>query len=77
MTSPDCPPARGGALAATALAVAGEIDNPKNSATSKSMLARGLVAAINTLFALTPEERPDDGIDQLATARAKRLARRG
>jgi len=72
VTSPEL---ASGALAATALAVAAQIDNPKNSATSKSMLARVLVDALDRLFTLTPEERADDGIDQLTRARQKRKAR--
>jgi hypothetical protein len=64
------------AVAASAIAMAYEIEHPFNSATSKSMCQARLVEAMKTLRELAPpEERPKDGIDQLRERRAKRRAR--
>lgn len=60
-------------LAATALALASELD-AKNSATSKSMCARALVEALEKLRALAPEEEAHDQLDSLAARRAARIA---
>lgn len=62
-------------LAALALAMALEIDDP-NSATSKSMCAAQLREALATLRALTPAEREVSAVDELRAARAKRLDRK-
>jgi hypothetical protein len=61
-------------LAATARALALELDHPFNSATSKSMCARALMDAMTQLRELTPEEDEQDGLDDLSTRRANRLA---
>lgn len=61
------------ALAATALALAQEIDGD-NSATSKSMCARALTDVLQQLRDIVPPEEKKDAIDEL---KAKRLARRG
>ena len=50
--------ARESALAATALALAAEIDDAGNSATSKSMCARALNETLERLRALAPDEKP-------------------
>lgn len=63
---------RGGALAATALVLARELDDVGNSATSKSMCARALSEALDKLRAVAPEESREDGVDDLAAARAAR-----
>lgn len=63
----------GSALAATALALAREIDGD-NSATSKSMCANSLTAALERLRALAPPEREADGVDEIARRRAARRA---
>ncbi len=62
------------ALAATALAMAREIDKPRNSATSKSMCAARLTDALEELRALTPPAKESDGVDDLKRRRAERKA---
>lgn len=54
-----------GGLAASALALAREIDSATNSATSKSMCARALVETLNKLRELAPAKLEDDAIDDL------------
>lgn len=61
------------ALAAVALAMAGEIDSPQNSATSKSLCARVLSEVLAQLRAGAPPEPKKDGLDAIA---AKHTARR-
>lgn len=63
------------ALAASAVAMAYEIDHPYNSATSKSMCQARLAEAMKALRDLAPPEEAKDGIDQLAERRADRLAK--
>jgi hypothetical protein len=60
------------ALAATALCMAAQLDDPRTSATSKSMCAARLVECLETIASLTPERTSDDSIDDLATRRAAR-----
>ena len=60
------------ALAAAAIALAYQIDNPFNSATSKSMCARELRETMAKLRELAPVGEEPDGIDQLAGRRANR-----
>jgi hypothetical protein len=62
------------ALAATALAMAREIDKPRNSATSKSMCAARLTDALEQLRALTPPAEESDDVDDLKRRRAERRA---
>lgn len=59
------------ALAATALALAAEIDGD-NSATSKSMCARALNETLKELWEQAPPTEESDGLDDLAARRAKR-----
>lgn len=61
-------------LAASAIALAREIDIPKNSATSKSMCARALAETLERLRALAPPAEEADGIDDLASRRTARIA---
>lgn len=61
------------ALAATALALAAEIDDPGNSATSKSMCARALTETLDRLRELAPAEAAGDKLDDLSARREKRL----
>lgn len=63
------------ALAATALALAAEIDDPGNSATSKSMCARALTETLDRLVELAPVEAAGDQLDDLSLRREKRLAK--
>lgn len=65
------------ALAALALALAREIDDPENSATSKSMCARSMVDALERLRALEPPAETKDGLDDLTARRSKRLGLTG
>lgn len=60
------------ALAASVVALARELDAPKNSATSKSMCARALIDALDRLRELAPPEREEDGLDELASRRTAR-----
>jgi hypothetical protein len=59
-------------LAASALALAGEIDSPLNSATSKSMCARALLDTLERLRALAPPKKEKTKVDDLASKRARR-----
>jgi hypothetical protein len=61
-------------LAATAVALAYELENPYNSATSKSMCARALNETMGTLREMAPAEREGDGIDDLERKRSERRA---
>lgn len=63
-------------LAAAALALARELDSPRNSATSKSMCARALRETLDRLSELAPEEQQEDRLDDLSARRAKRIAGR-
>lgn len=62
----------GSALAATARQLAQELDDPGNSATSKSMCAGRLMEAMDRLHELLPPEEEQDSLDELARRRAKR-----
>lgn len=62
-------------LAALALALAKELDDPKNSLTSKGQAGRTLADALAELRELAPYEPKDDGIDKLVARRAKRRKR--
>lgn len=64
----------GSALGAVALALAREVDAAGNSATSKSMCARALVETLDRLRGLVPAEESADGLDELASRRAARVA---
>lgn len=59
----------GSALAATALVLAGELDDPDNSATSKSMVARALNETMGRLRELAP---PVGEVNPLGDIRARR-----
>jgi hypothetical protein len=64
------------ALAASAVAMAYEVANPFNSATSKSMCQARLVDALDRLRALAPAvDEGGDEVDRKRRARAARLAR--
>jgi hypothetical protein len=59
-------------LAALALSLAREMDNPGNSATSKSMCARALQEALKELRSLVPEKPEGDALDDIVARRAER-----
>lgn len=59
-------------LAATALALAYELDHPGNSATSKSMCARALNETMEKLRALAPPAEEPDAVDELTRRREER-----
>lgn len=66
------------ALAATAVRLAYELEDPYNSATSKSMCARVLLDTMERLRELAPPERKKDTIDRIGddlAARRERHAR--
>lgn len=64
---------REGGLAALALAMADEIDDP-NSATSKSMCAKQLRDVLLDLKKVAPAVPEKDGLDELQKRRAARRA---
>ena len=64
----------GSVLAASALALAREIDDPGNSATSKSMCARALLDTVDRLLARAPADEERDGLDDLTSRRSNRIA---
>jgi hypothetical protein len=61
-----------GALAATALALAEELDKPKNGATSKSMCATALVKVMGEVRSLAPPKETKDELSRIRDARARR-----
>jgi hypothetical protein len=61
-------------LAASAKAMARELDDP-NSATSKSMCARALLDTMDRLRELTPVEERSDALDDLTARRTARRTR--
>jgi hypothetical protein len=65
-----------GALAASALALASEMDD-RNSATSKSMCAKALLDTLNRLRELAPPERVANDLTRQRALREARLAGRG
>jgi hypothetical protein len=64
------------ALAASAVALAYEIENPYNSATSKSMCARELRDTLDRLRELAPVKRREDSVDVIRNDLAERRAKR-
>lgn len=62
-------------LAASALALAKALDEPKNSATSKSMCARSLKETLDRLRELAPPAKERDNVDDLSARRAARRAK--
>lgn len=65
--------AAGSAMAATALALAAELDG-SNSATSKSMCAKALVDVLRELRALAPPKETEDELSRLRNDRERRRA---
>lgn len=61
-------------LAASALAMAYELEHPFNSATAKAACARSLQDALRELRSLAPPEAKQDAIDEIGERRAKRRA---
>jgi hypothetical protein len=61
-------------LAATARALAHELDSSRNSATSKSMCAKAMYDAIDRLYDLAPEEAQADDVDEIRRKREERRA---
>lgn len=62
------------ALAGTALALATELENPYNSATSKAQCANALQAVMDRLRELTPEQQKGGIVVELLAKRAARSA---
>lgn len=62
-----------GALAASIVALAQGIDNPKNSLTSKAMAQRALREALDRLRELAPPEETSDVIDDLQEKAGRKL----
>jgi hypothetical protein len=63
------------AIAATALAMAREIDEAGNSATSKSMCAARLQEAMDRLRELAPAAQEANKVDELRAKRERRRAK--
>ncbi len=61
-------------LAMSALALATRIDDLDNSATSVAACARALAETLDRLRELVPPVAAKDGVDELASARAARIA---
>lgn len=61
-------------LAATAVEMARQLDNPRNSATAKSMCAGRLQEALDRLLELNPPATEDSPLDEIRARRAARLA---
>lgn len=61
-------------LAASALALAARMDDSGNSATSIAACARALAEHLAALRALMPPVAESDAVDELASARAARVA---
>ena len=66
------PEVAGSGLAALALSLAREMDDPGNSATSKSMCARALADALDRLRELAPE-RKESPLEAIKARRERRL----
>lgn len=64
-----------GALAATAQALARELDDHDTSATAKAACARELTATMSQLRELAPKGQRQDGVDEIGARRTKRRAR--
>jgi hypothetical protein len=62
-------------LAAQALEMARQLDDPDNSATSKSMTNKELRETMAEIRALKPPKEAPDGVTDLAARRVERLAR--
>jgi hypothetical protein len=62
-------------MAATALALAVALDDPSNSATSKSMCAKSLNDTLDRLRELAPPAKEADSLDDLQAKREKRKGR--
>jgi hypothetical protein len=60
-------------LGALALQLARSIDDPGNSATSRSMCAKALMDVMRELRGLAPAEREADRVDELSSRRAARV----
>lgn len=63
-------------LAASALALARELDAPRNSATSKSMCSKELREIMDRLRELAPVDKESDVVDELRARRKARVANR-
>lgn len=66
---------RRSAAAASALELAKQLDDKRNSATSKSMCAKALNETMDKLQALQPPKKEEDGVDDLKTRREARRKR--
>jgi hypothetical protein len=66
--------AEGSAMAATARALARELDDPGTSATSKSMCAKALVDVMREIRSLAPPKVEEDEIERARKRRADRQA---
>jgi hypothetical protein len=64
-------------LAASAIALAREIDDPNNSATSKSMCAGKLLDALDRLRELAPPAREETELERRRRERSERRAAGG
>lgn len=65
----------GAVLAGTALTLARDLDNRKNSATSHAMCAKALIDVMAQLRELAPTKTRNDGIDKLRAKHDRRRSR--
>lgn len=63
-------------LAASALALARELDDSNNSATSKAMCQKALRETLDRLRELAPVKPKKDRVDEIAKRREQRLRRK-
>jgi hypothetical protein len=54
--------------------MASELDDPRNSATSKSMLGKTMLDGLDRLNVLLPAEEVADDLDDLSARRQRRLS---
>lgn len=68
------PAVQSSALAATALALARDIDDPETSPTARAACARSLRETLDRLRELAPDELQVDALDELGSRRQQRRA---
>lgn len=71
----DLAPVAGSALAASALALARQLDKPRISATATASCSRALLDTLERLRGLVPQKEEEGPLDDLQGRRAARLGR--
>lgn len=62
------------ALAASALALAADLDNPRTTANARAQAAKVLLETLDRLRMLVPPAEQEDAVDDLSAKRAARRA---